>query len=310
MAACSGAGASSPSAGCGWRQGRALPDRIIDVLAVRRQLLLDNCEHVADEAAALVEASPGARRRSTCSLTRREPLRVDGEHVVLVAPLAPEAAAPCSPTGSAPGKRPDADLLAELCRRLDGLPLALELAAGRAAPSGRAACSPRWSRGVGRGPAWRPPHAAARHRSLVDLVAWSYGLLDDPQRTLFEQFTCSQARSNAPRWRPCVTTPGAARPRRPVPGRPGPGDPDRFGCWRRCGRSAGRGSPGPPPRHTAIRHARGPAASRTKSASRRGPGSPRRPPFRRPPTRSAPGTCLAVRDGPSGRVAAALGAVR
>jgi len=170
-----------------------LVDRIVEVLAVsRRLLLLDNCEHVPDEVAPLVEAVSTGAPGVDVLLTSREPLRVDGEHVLSVAPL-PRAPAGLllvdriRTGGSAEQADPDDALVAEVCRRLDGLPLALELAAARAVSLGLqglldalqdGAAGPLALHGGRRG-------AATRHRSLRDLVAWSYGLLDDGQRALF-----------------------------------------------------------------------------------------------------------------------------
>src|SRR3954451_11220759 len=119
-----------------------LVDRIVEVLAVsRRLLLLDNWEHVPDEVPPLVEAVATGAPGVDVLLTSREPLRVDGEHVLSVAPL-PRAPAGLllvdriRTGGSAEQADPDDALVAEVCRRLDGLPLALELAAARAVSLG------------------------------------------------------------------------------------------------------------------------------------------------------------------------------
>jgi len=172
----------------------ALAERIVEVLAVRRQLVVvDNCEHVADEAAALVEALARAATGVDLLLTGREPLRVDGEQVVVIEPLPLDAATTllAERLASAACPAPDADLLPELCRRLDGLPLAIELAASRAAALGVRglldaldSADPVDAVGVLRG---GRRTAAARHRSLADVVAWSHGLLDPPQQALFER---------------------------------------------------------------------------------------------------------------------------
>jgi predicted ATPase/DNA-binding SARP family transcriptional activator len=171
--------------------GGALADRIVEVLAVRRQLLLlDNCEHVADEAAALVEAIARAAPGVDLLLTSREPLRVDAEQVVALTPLGLDAATAllADRLAAAGGAQPPDAQLRELCRRLDGLPLALELAAGRAASLGLRGLIEALAgddtfevlRGGRR-------TAAARHRSLADVVEWSHALLDDDQRVLFER---------------------------------------------------------------------------------------------------------------------------
>src|SRR6185503_3860906 len=143
--------------------------------------LLDNCEHVADEAAALVESVARGAPTVDLLLTGREPLRVDGEQVVTIAPLAPDTAVTLlADRVTAAGEAfPAAELLAELCRRLDGLPLVLELAAGRAATLGlRGLLDALEADGAMAVLHGGRRTAAARHRSL-----------DDPQRTLFEQFT-------------------------------------------------------------------------------------------------------------------------
>lgn len=174
--------------------------RIVDVLAVRHQLIvLDNCEHVADDAALLVEAIVRGAPRVDLLMTSREPLRVDGERVIMIPPLASEdaaalltdrlvAAGGVLPDDSSVAGESDRQALAELCRRLDGLPLALELAAGRAATLGLTglldAITADETLGVLRG---GRRTASVRHRSVADVVAWSYGLLDEPQRLLFEQ---------------------------------------------------------------------------------------------------------------------------
>jgi predicted ATPase/DNA-binding SARP family transcriptional activator len=174
----------------------AFPERVAALLALRRQLLvLDNCEHVADRVACLVETVSGAAPHVDLLLTSREPLRVDGEYVLGVDPLSADAASEllvdriCAAERDPEGRpRLDPKLVAEVCRRLDGLPLALELAAARAAPLGlpgllhaldepfAALCSGRRA-------------ATPRHRSLRDVVAWSHSLLGDAQRRLFERMS-------------------------------------------------------------------------------------------------------------------------
>jgi predicted ATPase/DNA-binding winged helix-turn-helix (wHTH) protein len=124
--------------------------RLLDALGDRTALLvLDNCEHVIDAAAGLAAKVLAACPRVTILATSREPLGVPGEQRLPVAPLA------VPPSGSAEGRlvsysamqlllergravRPglgasgeDGAALAEICRRLDGIPLALELAAAR-----------------------------------------------------------------------------------------------------------------------------------------------------------------------------------
>ncbi|MEV0038562.1 BTAD domain-containing putative transcriptional regulator [Streptomyces sp. NPDC050804] len=119
------------------RQGGEPLVRLAEHCARRRMLLLlDNCEHVVEAAATLAETlltrCPGLRVLATS----REPLGVPGEVVRPVEPLPPDPAHRLfAERGRAvlPGFDPEGDpvAVAEICRRLDGLPLAIELAAAR-----------------------------------------------------------------------------------------------------------------------------------------------------------------------------------
>ncbi|MFJ4822170.1 AfsR/SARP family transcriptional regulator [Streptomyces bacillaris] len=114
--------------------------RLTEYCSQRRMLLLlDNCEHVVEAAAALTDHLLAHCPRLTVLATSREPLGVPGEFVRPVEPLPdPMALRLLAERGAAarPGFRTDADeataaACAEICRRLDGLPLAIELAAAR-----------------------------------------------------------------------------------------------------------------------------------------------------------------------------------
>ncbi|MEU4174213.1 BTAD domain-containing putative transcriptional regulator [Streptomyces sp. NPDC026589] len=114
--------------------------RLTEHCAPRRMLLLlDNCEHVVEAAAALADRLLTHCPQLTVLATSREPLGVPGEFVRPVDPLPdPMALRLLAERGAAarPGFRTDADgataaACAEICRRLDGLPLAIELAAAR-----------------------------------------------------------------------------------------------------------------------------------------------------------------------------------
>lgn len=169
----------------------SLAERIVEVLAVHRQLLLlDDCDHVAEPVAALVEAVAGGAPGVDVLVTAREPLRADGEQVLPVAPLAEEPAAAlladrirAADPASTPAAA-DTELLARICRRLDGLPLALELAAARAPALGLPALLTALDEPLGVLTSGRRT-AARRHRSLREVVEWSYGLLDPAERDLF-----------------------------------------------------------------------------------------------------------------------------
>ncbi|MFD8108040.1 AfsR/SARP family transcriptional regulator [Streptomyces microflavus] len=114
--------------------------RLTEYCSRRRMLLLlDNCEHVVDAAAALADHLLAHCPQLTVLATSREPLGVPGEFVRPVEPLPdPMALRLLAERGAAarPGFRTDTDeataaACAEICRRLDGLPLAIELAAAR-----------------------------------------------------------------------------------------------------------------------------------------------------------------------------------
>ena len=166
----------------------SLTDRIVEVLAVRSQLVvLDDCEHVADQVAALVEAITVGAPQVSVLATSREPLRADGEQLLPVTPLAREPAMALLADrirAIDPSAEVEPAVLDRICARLDRLPLALELAAARvpaAGPAGLLDALDDPLDGLG-----RPRRtAAARHRSLRDVVQWSFGLLDDEQRSLF-----------------------------------------------------------------------------------------------------------------------------
>ncbi|MFD8820412.1 BTAD domain-containing putative transcriptional regulator, partial [Streptomyces sp. NPDC059627] len=109
---------------------------LVEYCAPRSQLLiLDNCEHVIEAAAALAETLLTHCPGLTVLATSREPLGVPGESVRPVEPLAPEQAHRLFEERAAtvrPGTgASDAAAVDEICRRLDGLPLAIELAAAR-----------------------------------------------------------------------------------------------------------------------------------------------------------------------------------
>ncbi|MGX1514303.1 putative ATPase/DNA-binding SARP family transcriptional activator [Streptomyces collinus] len=118
----------------------AAVERLVEHCGRRRMLIvLDNCEHVVDAAARLTEELLARCPHLTVLATSREPLGVRGESLRPVEPLSePAALRLLADRGAAarPGFRVDADeetaaACAEICRRLDGLPLAIELAAAR-----------------------------------------------------------------------------------------------------------------------------------------------------------------------------------
>ncbi|MGH3064016.1 MAG: ATP-binding protein [Gaiellaceae bacterium] len=167
------------------QRGRELEESLIDVLSAGRSiLLLDNLEHLLPRAAAKVATLRDAGE-STVIVTSRERLQLAGEHVYPVGPLvATEATELFSARTAALGyDAGDADSVAELCARLDNLPLAVELAAAR---TGLLAPAEILSRLGGRLDKLRGGRDAdPRQQTLRDTIAWSHDLLDRPERELF-----------------------------------------------------------------------------------------------------------------------------
>lgn len=164
-----------------WAAARALLD------GERTLLVVDNCEHVVDEAAAVVDELTAACPRLAVLATSREPLGIEGEHVLAVRSLEPEAAAGLlrDRVASAGYELCDHDreLVDDICRRLDGIPLAIELAAARVASIGLAAVADalddrfKLLQGGRR-------RAVDRHGTMRATIDWSYRLLDDDERRL------------------------------------------------------------------------------------------------------------------------------
>jgi len=171
-------------------------------------LLVDNCEHVpgdvAELAEAILHAAPGVRLLATS----RAPLRAYGERIHRLQPLALPAAG--DPVTAADALRfgavelfvdrvtasldtyvlqdAEADAVVDVCRRLDGIPLAIELAAAFVPSLGvrgvKAALEGRFLQG-------RPGRRTAnpRHRTLQSMVEWSYGLLTPGQRLVLARLS-------------------------------------------------------------------------------------------------------------------------
>ncbi|MGW0068095.1 ATP-binding protein [Streptosporangium sandarakinum] len=172
------------------RPRQPLEDAVAERLGRGRSLLvLDNCEHLLDAVAGFVERTlsvcPGAR----VLVTSRERLGVPGERIVPVAPLpvASDAERLFLDRAAAadPGFTADPAVVAELCARLDGMPLAIELAAARSASLGADGLLATLDDVLrllagGRG-------AVERHRSLRAVIGWSHDLLGEEERTLFRR---------------------------------------------------------------------------------------------------------------------------
>ncbi|MGW2458268.1 AfsR/SARP family transcriptional regulator, partial [Streptomyces sp. NPDC001761] len=178
--------------------------RLAAALRERRTLLvLDNCEHVVASAAELVapllHSAPGLRVLTTS----QEPLALAGETVFLVEPLpTPDAvrlfterAAACAPgfrlgtgedDGTGEDQGADRAVVSEICRRLDGIPLALELAASRVRALGVRELAARLDdrfRVLTRG----QRDAPARQQTLRAMIDWSWELLSVPERLVLSR---------------------------------------------------------------------------------------------------------------------------
>ncbi|AKJ12250.1 AfsR family transcriptional regulator [Streptomyces incarnatus] len=166
---------------------------LIEYCAPRSQLLiLDNCEHVIGAAAALAETLLTHCPGLTVLATSREPLGVPGESVRPVEPLVPEQAHRLF-AERAKAVRPDAaavladtGAVAEICRRLDGLPLAIELAAARLRLLTPRQIADRLDdrfRLLTSGSRTVLP----RQQTLRAVVDWSWDLLDERERTVLRE---------------------------------------------------------------------------------------------------------------------------
>ncbi len=162
-------------------------DRALMALAGRAVLLvLDNAEHVIAETAGVVADILRAADTVRLLVTSREPLGVPGEAFVELGPL-PDAdaeallSARIRAARGVPPSQAEAEAVARIARRLDGLPLALELAGAKTRVMGiaeiEAGLADRFAL-LDRGPRAAEP----RHQTLRAVIDWSWGLLDDRER--------------------------------------------------------------------------------------------------------------------------------
>jgi predicted ATPase len=188
--------------------GQSVVEALTSYLAEKDLLLLlDNCEHLIEAAAPLVEALLRACPRLRILTTSREALRVAGETSWRVPslPLPPADASTADDVETsdairlfaerARAVRPDfgltranAAVVAQICRRLDGIPLAIELAAARARVLSEEQIARhlddrfRFLTGGNRG-------ALPRQQTLLATLDWSYALLAEPERMLFRRLS-------------------------------------------------------------------------------------------------------------------------
>jgi predicted ATPase/class 3 adenylate cyclase/DNA-binding CsgD family transcriptional regulator len=189
-------------------QGRPMLDSLVDAIGGRYLLVvLDNAEHVLGAAAKLADAMMRCCPRACLLVTSREPLGISGEHVFRVSPLAVPPADLAAPgrlaafesvqlfTERASMHRQgfalsddNAAAVAAVCVRLDGIPLALELAAARlgslSVPEVSSRLDQRFRLLTG-----GSRTALPRHQTLRALIDWSYDLLNPQERTLFDRLS-------------------------------------------------------------------------------------------------------------------------
>jgi predicted ATPase/DNA-binding winged helix-turn-helix (wHTH) protein len=180
---------------------------LVDLIHSRKLLvILDSCEHVIEAVASLAEQLYRQTEEIHVLTTSRELLKVEGEHCYRVLPLdyPPDGS---EQTANAVLRYPAAQLfvqrvaaraggfaltdeeapfVAEMCRKLDGLPLAIELAAGQVAALG---IKNTVARLVSRPELLKLSHRTAvpRHRTLKATLDWSYDLLSDAERIVFRR---------------------------------------------------------------------------------------------------------------------------
>jgi predicted ATPase/DNA-binding CsgD family transcriptional regulator len=188
------------------RPGRSLDAALHEFLARGRSLLvLDNCEHLLGVVAAFVEKLLADCAGLTIMATSRERLAIPGERTVTVPPM---SLAKSDATGNGEGdggtlrseaaalfmdraraSDPDFDAppraVRDVCRRLDGVPLAIELAAARSASLGVDGLLAGLDDHLRLLAGSRGPHE--RHRSLRAVIDWSHDLLNDDERALFRR---------------------------------------------------------------------------------------------------------------------------
>ena len=182
----------------------SLEESIVEFLRAKELLLvLDNCEHLLDDAGLLAEAVLHACRGVRILATSREGLAIEGEQVWPLRSLRMPKTASVDDVATSPAVRlfaeraqaavpefavdaANAGAVAEICKRLDGIPLAIELAAARVAamsPTEIAALLDERFRLLTGG----RRTAVERHQTLRAAVDWSYSLLEPSERLVFDR---------------------------------------------------------------------------------------------------------------------------
>src|SRR5260221_1751517 len=186
--------------------GATSPERVANALGPKRLLLvLDNCEHVTNAAGSMAEALLRTNPSTRVIATSREPLRAPGECIYRVLPLGVPAEGAEDPDevlrhGAARlfvARARDADphfsldyraaaAMAAICRRLDGMPLAIELAAARTASLGLEGLASRLDDRFKLLTGGRRT-ALPRQQTLRATLDWSYELLSEPERAVLRR---------------------------------------------------------------------------------------------------------------------------
>ncbi|BBX74102.1 BTAD domain-containing putative transcriptional regulator [Mycobacterium shinjukuense] len=174
--------------------GMDIETSVIEYLRSREVLLvIDNCEHVLEAVARLVDQIVQQCPRVSVLATSRQPLGIEGERIVDVPPLRVDDATRLF-VDRARASRADFTLddqpmgtVVEICRRVDCLPLGVELAAARMRVMGSLDVARRPDylgllRGAVRG-------VLPRQQSLAETIAWSYRLLTEPEQALFARIS-------------------------------------------------------------------------------------------------------------------------
>lgn len=182
-----------------YRPETSLTKDVATALAGRGVLLVfDNCEHVLDAVSRLIEALVAYSADIKVLATSRERLGVAGERLWRVDPLGtgPDAAGPALFRDRAQEVTPGISLesadecaaMTEICRRVDGIPLAIELAAARLVSMTLTELRDRLDEPLRI--LVSPRRVVERHRSLRQAIQWSYDLLDSPEKSLWTE--CSR----------------------------------------------------------------------------------------------------------------------
>ncbi len=178
------------------RPGVPILESIVDWCRDRRLLLIfDNCEHVLGPARALVSAIGVHCQTATILATSREPLRVDGERVIRIPSLEQSygvelfcARAEAADDSFLPSGE-EAAAIGMICDRLDGIPLAIELAAARIRSLSPAELLQHLDDRFRLLGGDSEPGRAERHRTLRTMVTWSYQLLSVRAQLLFDRLS-------------------------------------------------------------------------------------------------------------------------